>query len=69
MAIMTEAQKRYREQLRSNVLGLAEQAAKSDAQEIVYKLGPVVFQEVPAAPGELCDPATGSKSATSECHF
>ncbi len=66
MAIMVEAQKRYREHLRSSVLGLAEQAAKSDAQEIVDKLGPVVFQEVPAAPGELCDPATGSKSVTSE---
>jgi len=69
MAIMVEAQKKYREQLRVLVLGFALRQAQSDAKEIIDKFGSVVFEKVEkvsAVPGELCDPATGSKSATSE---
>jgi len=66
LAILKEAEAQYKQKLRENLLNLAAERARQDAQALLDAMAPVVFENVPGTLGEVADPACGSGSETRE---
>lgn len=66
IAILKEAENQYKQKLRENLINLATNKAREDAQALLAAMSPVVFDKVPGVLGEVADPACGSESDTHE---
>jgi hypothetical protein len=66
VTILKEAESQYKQKLRENLMILATDQARADAQLLLNALGPVVFDKVPGVLGDVADPGCGSESETHE---